>query len=248
MRFIILKWRDRILKKKSKPQRSKQMNYFEQDSDETFYYIAGHTSAGVPYGTSWGEIVSQELKIRLAVKKDSKKVAGLIYLAIGDIAEQLTGQTKTEHIHETLAFFFREKNNRLSFQNTIIAYVLDEVVGTIISYPGDDAPVLDEPILHRLRKKRRNQEICFDKEADPGDYYIDTICVSPKFQGYGIGTTLIKEAEKEARQIGYSRVSLNVAHDNPTAKGLYKKLGYIEEKIIQINGHDYDYMVRVIEE
>lgn len=232
--------------KKSKSQTRVENNYFELDSDETFYFIAGYTSGGAPYGITWDEIVSQELKTRLAVKNDSKTAAELIHLAIGDIAEQLTGQTKTKNIHETLAFFFREENNRLSFQNTIVANVLDEVAGIVISYSGDDAHVLDEPILSRLREKRRNQEIYFDKEADPGDYYIDTICVSPKFQGYGIGTVLMKEVVKTAKQKGYSRISLNVAHDNPTAKSLYKKLGYIEEKVIQINGHYYDYMVRVI--
>ncbi|WP_318509086.1 GNAT family N-acetyltransferase [Bacillus sp. T3] len=232
------------MRKKSNSQRSKQMNYFEQDS--TFYFCAGETSGGVPYGITWEEMVSQELILRLAENKDSKKAAELIHNAITDIAEQLTGQTKTENIRETLAYFFREKNNRLSFQNTIIADVLDEVVGLIITYPGDDASGLDEPILSRLRKKRRNQEIYFDKEAEPGDYYIDTVSVNPKFQGYGIGTALIKEAEKVAKRMGFSRVSLNVANDNPTAKALYKKLGYHVEKVIQINGHNYDYMVRIL--
>jgi ribosomal protein S18 acetylase RimI-like enzyme len=236
------------LKNTSKSKRSKRNNYSEQDSDETFYFIAGNTSGGASYGVTWEEIVSQELKLRLAVKSDSKTAAELIHLAISDIADQLTGQTKTENIRETLAFFFREKGNRLSFQNTIIADVLGDVAGIVIAYPGDDATVLDEPILSKLRKKRSNQGIFFDKEADHGDYYLDTICVSPKFQGFGIGTTLIKEAEKAAIQIGYSRVSLNVSHDNPSAKGLYKKLGYVKEKVIQINGHNYDYMVRVIEE
>lgn len=231
---------------KSKSQKSKTINYLEQDSDETFYFFAGETSGGVPYGITWEEIVSQELNLRLAEKKDSKRAAELIHLAITDIAEQLTGQTKSENIRETLAYFFREKNNRLSFQNTIVAEVLDEVVGIVISYPGENAPVLDEPILSRLRKKSRKQDIYLDKEAEPGDYYIDTISVSPKYQGYGIGTALIKAAEKAAQRNGYRRVSLNVAHDNPTAKILYTKLGYRVEKVIQINGHSYDYMVRVI--
>ena len=227
-----------------KSRRQNKINSIVHDSDETFYFIAGYTTGGVPYGSTWEEIVSQELKFRSAEKKDAKKLAELVHLAIGDIAERLTGQTKTENIRETLSFFFREKDNRISFQNTIAADVLDEAVGVIISYPGDHAAVLDEPILNRLRKKRRNQEIYFDKEADAGDYYIDTICVDPKFQGYGIGTALIKRAEAAAKQIGYNRVSLNVAHENLKAGNLYKKLGYHEEKIIQINGHNYYYMVK----
>ncbi|WP_248278555.1 GNAT family N-acetyltransferase [Bacillus sp. DNRA2] len=236
------------MKKKSKSRRKNHNDNIDQETDETFYFVAGYTSGGVAYGTTMEEIVSQELNFRVAAKSDSKTACELMHLAIGDIAEKLTGQTKPENIRETLAFFFCENNNRISYQNTIVADVLDEVAGIVISYQGDDASVLDEPILNRLRKKRRNQEIYFDKEADAGDYYIDTISVAPKFQGYGIGTTLIKKAEEAAKQSGFYRVSLNVARGNSEAHSLYKKLGYHEEKVIHINGHQYDYMVKILEE
>ncbi|MFS0824789.1 GNAT family N-acetyltransferase [Bacillus sp. 1P02SD] len=189
---------------------------------------------------------AEELKIRGSVKKDANKVAELIHIAIHDIAEQLTGQTKKEKIRKTLSQYFCEENNRLSYQNIIIADILGEVAGILIIYPGEDAPRLDEPILKRLKKKSRNEKIFLDKEADEGDYYVDTICVDDRFRGYGIGTLLLKESEKIALEKGYSRVSLNVAHDNPIAKKLYKRMGYKEQKVIQINQHPYDYMVKIL--
>ncbi|KGM45042.1 GCN5 family acetyltransferase, partial [Neobacillus niacini] len=91
--------------------------------------------------------MAQELNFRGAVKKDAKKAADLIHYAIDDIAEKLTGQTKKENIRETLANFFREEINRLSYQNTMVADVLGEVAGIVITYPGEIAPRLDEPIL-----------------------------------------------------------------------------------------------------
>lgn len=232
------------MKKRAKSEKRISNDYFEQDSDETFYFIAGYTGGGAPYGVTWEEIVANELKCRAAVKKDSMKAVELIHIAITDIAEQLTGQTKNENIRETLAQFFRQENNRLSYQNIIVADILGEVVGIIITYPGEDASCLDEPILKRLRKKKKNEQIFFDKETDDGDYYVDTICVDERFRGYGIGTILLKEAEKKAFQKGYSKISLNVAYDNPIAKKLYKRLGYQDVKAIQINEHPYDYMER----
>ncbi|MCC3359148.1 GNAT family N-acetyltransferase [Bacillus sp. REN16] len=217
-----------------------------QESDETFYNIAGYTDSGAPFGLTWEEIIADELTFRGAVKKDAEKSAELIHIAITDIAEQLTGQTKKENIRERLGEFFREEINRLSYQNIMVADILGEVAGIVITYPGEDAPRLDEPILKRLRKKRRNENISLDKEADVGDYYVDTICVDDRFQGYGIGTMLLKEAEKAAIQKGYYRISLNVAQDNPVAKKLYKRIGYKEEKVIQINDHPYDYMVKIL--
>jgi len=234
------------LKRRAQTKQRNAIDYFEEETDGTFYYIAGYTDGGAPYGLTWEEIIADELKFRGAVKKDAKKAAELIHIAITDIAEQLTGQTKKENIRATLSQFFREENNRLSFQNMIVADIFDKVVGIIITYPGEDAPRFDEPILKRLRKKRRNENIFLDKEAEEDDFYVDTICVDDHFRGYGIGTMLLKEAEKVARQKGYSKVSLNVAQDNFTAKKLYQRNGYLKEKVIQINKHHYDYMVKTL--
>ena len=231
---------------KAKIKRHKQNKYFEEDSDDTFHFIAGYTDGGAPFGITWEEIIAQELRFRGAVKKDAEKAAELIHIAIDDIAEKLTGQTKEENIRETLAHFFREENNRLSYQNTIVADILGEVVGIVITYPGEDASRLDEPILKKLRKKRRNEVIFFDKETDEGDFYIDTVCVADRFRGYGIGSLLLKETEKAAIQKGYLRLSLNVAQDNPVAKKLYEQNGYKDEKAIKINEHPYNYMVKIL--
>jgi len=196
----------------------------------------------------WEEVIAEELKIRGAMKKDANKAAELIHIAITDIAEQLTGKTKKENIRKTLSQLVREENNRLSFQNMIVADIFGDIAGIILIYPGEDAPHLDEPTLKRLRRKTRNEGMIFDKEANEEDMYVDTICVDDQFRGYGIGTTLLKEAEKIAKQKGYSRISLNVAQGNPIAKQLYKRMGYIEQKVIQINQHPYEYMVKTLKD
>lgn len=220
---------------------------FEIKQDDTFNYSSGYNPGGGLNATTSRKAVDKEIKIRNASKKDATIAAHLIHLAIDDIAEKLTGESKPECIRDSLANIFREEKNRLSYQNTIVAEVVGEVAGILISYQGELAVQLDEPLLKRVRKIQGDPNITFDQETFPGDFYIDTLCVSSNFQGYGIGTTLLKEAEEMAKQKGYQRISLNVAHDNPLAKRLYKKLGYIEEQVIQINGHDYDYMVKIVE-
>ena len=233
-------------KSKSKSKKRKAVDLFEVETDETFYFIAGYTEGGAPFGITWEEIIAEELKLRGAEKSDAKKAVELIHIAISDIAEQLTGETKKQKIRETLSQFFREENNRLSFQNMMVADVLGEVAGVIIFYPGEEAALLDEPILKLVRRKRNDAEILFDKEADKQDFYIDTLCVDDRFRGHGIGSMLLKEAEKIALQKGYYRISLNVAHDNPIARKLYEGIGYMKEKVIQINHHPYDYMVKTL--
>lgn len=186
------------------------------------------------------------MQCRLAMKSDAKEAADYIHLAIHDIAEALTGEKETEKIRNVLSDLFHQENNRLSYQNSIVAEVDGNVAGILVAYSGDDAEKLDRPILERLKKKGKNHIESFDQEADKGDYYIDTVSVGPDFQGRGIGTILIQKAEQVAQDKGFTRVTLNVAEDNPGAKRLYEKLGYMKEKVIMINGHEFDYMVKEI--
>jgi GNAT superfamily N-acetyltransferase len=46
--------------------------------------------------------------------------------------------------------------------------------------------------------------------------------------GQGIGTALIRAAEATARQFGHDRLILAVGVDNPNARRLYERLGYVD--------------------
>jgi ribosomal protein S18 acetylase RimI-like enzyme len=44
----------------------------------------------------------------------------------------------------------------------------------------------------------------------------------------GIGAALIRAAEGTARRLGHDRISLTVGRDNPDARRLYERLGYVD--------------------
>jgi GNAT superfamily N-acetyltransferase len=46
--------------------------------------------------------------------------------------------------------------------------------------------------------------------------------------GQGIGTALIRTAEDTARQLGHGQLALAVGVDNPRARRLYERLGYVD--------------------
>jgi len=48
------KARSKAEKKKKKEEKLKEILW--EDSDDNFYYIAGYTSGGAPYGTTWDEV------------------------------------------------------------------------------------------------------------------------------------------------------------------------------------------------
>ncbi|WP_062350255.1 GNAT family N-acetyltransferase [Bacillus kwashiorkori] len=184
------------------------------------------------------------MNIRAAKYKDATEVALLIHLAIKDIAEKLTGEKEDQKIQIALAELFTTKGNRLSYENIAVAEEAGSVAGIIIAYSGSDAKRLDRPIINQLIKKTGNHSATLDKEADAGDFYLDTLSVHPVYQGQGIGTKLLSYFSEIAIKKGHEIISLNVAQNNYKARALYEKLGYQKKKQIIINEHPYDYMVK----
>jgi GNAT superfamily N-acetyltransferase len=57
---------------------------------------------------------------------------------------------------------------------------------------------------------------------------LDHLEVLGPFWGRGIGTALIGAAEASARQLGYEQLALGICLDNPKARRLYERLGYVD--------------------
>ncbi|MGE7602834.1 GNAT family N-acetyltransferase [Peribacillus sp. NPDC097675] len=184
------------------------------------------------------------MNIRKATVEDAEKAAILIRLAIKEIAEALTGETKEDRILAALGDLFRSSGNRMSFENTMVCEHDGQMAGLIIAYHGKDAEALDEPIAERLRRKMKDSSIKIDKEAEIEDFYLDTICVDSQYRGKGIGTSLIHHMEDLAMERGYHRISLIVEDVNPDAGRLYVRLGYKKTKMITVSGGEFAYMVK----
>src|SRR5579859_1449295 len=56
--------------------------------------------------------------------------------------------------------------------------------------------------------------------------YLYSLRVIEPLRGHGIGTALIREAERLLMQDGYHTTSIAAAKDNPDARRLYQRLGY----------------------
>ncbi|PLS16999.1 N-acetyltransferase [Bacillus sp. M6-12] len=180
--------------------------------------------------------------IRNAKPVDAEAAAVLILSAIKDIAEALTGETAELEILRVLRDYFKREKNRLSYRNSIILETKGEIAGIVIAYHGSEAEQLDAPIRSRLKQKMQNAVV--DKEAEVTDYYLDTLCVAHQHRGKRMGTMLIAAAEEKGRRLGYATIALNVEKDNERARSLYSRLGYKFRKVILINHHNYDYMVK----
>jgi len=180
--------------------------------------------------------------IRLAKKEDAKQIVPLILQAIKDIAFMLTGTKTYEEAEKLLKYYVQSENNRLSYHNCLVKVYEGQVIGVIIAYHVSELAKLDQEMLEIISRNAK-KDAKVDKEAEEGDFYIDTVSVNPEYQGLGIGTELLNGLLEHAKTIGVKRVSLNVDQDKPAARRLYEKVGFGYEKVQQIMGKPYDYLV-----
>ncbi len=67
-----------------------------------------------------------------------------------------------------------------------------------------------------------------EKHAE-GEWYVQALAVLPEARNQGIGTKLLSIAEEKAAAHGATRLTLDVANDNPGGIRLYSRLGFERE-------------------
>jgi ribosomal protein S18 acetylase RimI-like enzyme len=66
-----------------------------------------------------------------------------------------------------------------------------------------------------------------DYETHPGAGSITEVAVRGELQSLGIGTFLVATMEERMRSRGLRRAELDVEENNPRARALYERLGYV---------------------
>ena len=182
--------------------------------------------------------------IRHAVRGDAAKAVPLILQAIGSIAYVMTGATDAEEAASILTDFFGREQNRVSYENALVLEEEGELVGLVIFYDGAGARGLDAPLQRAAARKSGRLDYRIPTEPEAPEFYLDTLSVSPGYQGKGYGSKLVEAACDRARRLGHVRIALLVETDAPGPKRLYERLGFRVDYTKRIAGQEYLHMVR----
>ncbi len=183
--------------------------------------------------------------IKQAQKNNITNISFLIFNAIHNIANTLTGENEEKKILKTLDFYITMEINRLSYNNIYTYEIENQIVALILVYNSNDVKKLDTPILEHLKTKNIYLD-SFEKECFEDEFYIDTVSVSPNFQGKGIAKELFIYIEEKAKELGFDKVSLLVDFENPKALALYEKLGFQKNNILEVSNHNYHHMIKMV--
>ncbi|MGF9697137.1 GNAT family N-acetyltransferase [Paenibacillus sp. MABNR03] len=187
-----------------------------------------------------------QLQLRPARREDADQVIPLLYQAIGDIAYALAGEGNHEQAMQVLQQFYVQEDNRISYRHVTVMVQGEEVAGILVAYDGSEADRLDQPILDRPGRSQ-DEKYVLVKETRPGEYYLDTLSVSEKYQGQGIGRALMAAFEQQGRELGHTQAALIVERDNGRALMLYERQGYTKDDVLVIAGHEYNHMVKPLQ-
>lgn len=186
--------------------------------------------------------------IRQSQPEDAAQVVPLIDLVFEEMeVPQLMRMAKPD-LYRVFEQAFLLPKYRYGYPQTIVHEGENGVDGILVGYPHraeahiDDAfkpllPSVGLPIDHELFP---------DTETDPGEWYIDTLAVTPAEQDEGIGTALLRGIEPIVKKRGEHLLSLNVDQANPRAEQLYRRVGYHKTRELMIGSHRYNHMTKAI--
>ncbi len=176
------------------------------------------------------------MQIRPARPGDAEVAAVLLYSAYTSI--QVTYPLREVHESgwiERLQQFFCQDGNRFSHQYVHVAEQSSEVVGLVLSFGGRDEARLNAAAGSWL-----------EREAEDDEWYVDALAVLINWGRKGIGTRLLKTAERQARRHRYPKIALHVAQGNKPALDLYTHLHYVVTQQTILYHHPYARMVKTL--
>ena len=182
--------------------------------------------------------------IRPANVQDRNQMAELVYVIFSDMELPLVARYSKEELIAFVVEAMSDPTYRYSETRALVKEVDGKVVGVAFGYPADEEAIIDDAWKHVARAHNivRPWQLFTDKETLPNEWYLDSICVSSRQRGQGIGSQLLAAVEEQAKASDQSYLGLCCDQQNPQAKKLYESFGYRVVQTQQISGHVYDHM------
>lgn len=175
------------------------------------------------------------MNFRPAKRNEAKEIADCLILAMEDIVYTFIGQSDRDEGKRFLTHFISQPNNQYSYENCWVLEENSQIIGALLAYNGGLLPKLRKPVLEYLFTHYKYANIPQD-ETEEGEFYIDSFGVVKEYQGKGLGTQLLLSWINDYKSTGTLPIGLLVDEENPRARKLYEKLGFIYKKEVEFVG------------
>lgn len=177
-------------------------------------------------------MMNEEICFRDATEDD------LLFIARGFHMAMLMEDTPDERIENFANNICSRDGVLYSPTNTIIVEIDGRPVGMLTAYDGSLYHDMRVRTMALVKEHLGIEFEGMEDEAQPGEYYLDSLAVLPEFRGRGIGRRLLQKGIEAGRRLGL-KVTLAVDPVNEKAQKLYRSLGFDNQCNLFIFGHTY---------
>ena len=177
---------------------------------------------------------AKKITIRPATKEDADLISRIVIMALG-------AEPDTHPLREIFKELASREVAQYSYHNVLVAEMNGIAAGALVGYDGARLYELRAPLLEMVAEKF-GEPFNIEDEAQPDEFYLDSLTVLPEYRGNGIGRQLIESMCDKAFSAGYERVGLLVDWENPSAEKLYRSIGFRRINPTTFLGHQMWHM------
>ncbi|WP_334333412.1 MULTISPECIES: GNAT family N-acetyltransferase [unclassified Companilactobacillus] len=180
---------------------------------------------------------------RYAKEEDADQILPILFQIFDEMELDVFKKAGNEKMAQVIKEGFFQPGYRYGFDNILVNELDGKVVAIAVGYPESQEDGIDKPLIKILHEHGIKEDNLFDdKEAWPGEWYLDSFAVAPDYQNQGIGTKTMEHFIDVIKKRGEKILSLNVDVDNEPAKHVYTKVGFEKVGQLYIGSHLYDHM------
>lgn len=135
-----------------------------------------------------------------------------------------------------------------SWKNTRLAEVDGVPAGALLSYPGELYLELRDKTFREYWPAFFTEHPASDPEADPGEYYLDSLAVHPDYRKQGIGKALLEDGVIKGASQGFKRISIIAETEYPHLIRYYESLGFVQADYRNVFGTDFQRLIYTLPE
>ena len=181
------------------------------------------------------------LTIRKATIDDAAHIATFLFLAMEDIVYKFIGAKDADKALAFFLYFTHKEDNQYSYTKCFVAELDGHVVAAANVYNGADLHQLREPVVQYIHS-HYNPAFQPEDETQAGEYYLDCLAVHPQHHGKGYGSAMLRFLIQEYVVKHQQPIGLLVDEDNPNAKRLYIKMGFVSDGVKLLFGKQMEHL------
>lgn len=186
------------------------------------------------------------LTLRDATPDDATFLASCVMAAMHLHDFEQPMPTHLHDLHQRLTNSQRQADTLYTHAHSRIALAEGQVVGSLLSYPGDIYRQRRRDTFERLWPQFMELEQRSDQETEPGEFYLDSMAVLPAFRRMGIARALISDGIARGLAKGYKRIALVADAAMPHLQQYYQGLGFEPKEHRRAFDTDFVRMVRTV--